>query len=202
MLEQKPIVVKTWFKKGYSRRISFDRKVTRLLKKNNYDLVFGHGDNFQQDILFPHNCVHLAHELVQGSPLNSNDSVGRIHERLFQNGTFKHIIANSYLMKNDLIERFNIEADIIDVVHPGFSSKQFDFSQKQKWREEKRAEFNVSEDQCLVGLITSGVFDKRNLDLFIRSIAALNPSVREKCKFIVLGKDPKVSLTIKNLLKA
>ncbi len=116
-----PIVVKTWFKKGYSRRISFDRKVTRLLKKNNYDLVFGHGDNFHQDILFPHNCVHLAHELVHGSPLDSNDSVGLIHAELFQNGTFKQIIANSYLMKNDLIERFNIETDLIDVVHPGFS---------------------------------------------------------------------------------
>lgn len=201
------IVVRTWFKKGYQRRISFERKVDRILKNRNYDLVFGHGDNFSQDVLFPHNCVHLASELVHGKDLADDDSVGRIHSELFTKGSYKLVVANSFLMKRDLIDRFQISEKLIEVVHPGFSPKQFDLSQKSAWREEKRKELGLAPETVLVGLVTSGAFDKRNVKLFIEAISNIDPVLIGKCHFVIVGKDAHESdyknlgdsLNIKNL---
>ena len=45
---------------SFQKRLFFNWQVRLIEKWLNPDLVIGHGDIFSQNILFIHNCVHLA----------------------------------------------------------------------------------------------------------------------------------------------
>ena len=185
-----PVQVRIFFKKGYKRRIAFENKVSSILKRRNYNLVLGHGDNFSQDVLFLHNCVHLASELVHGKKLSSTDSVGRLHEEMISKGDYKLLIANSRAMKRDLVDRFGVDESKIEVLYQGFSPSEFDVDQKSEWREKIRKNLGLSDDKLLIGLVTSGAFAKRNVDLFIRAISKIDEKLKAKCNFVIVGRDP------------
>src|SRR5690606_28092849 len=117
--ENNGVPVKTWrFPiSGYLRRRFYQWQVSLWIKRNKPDLVIGHGDILEQDILFIHNCVHLAHELIEGTPLPEEHEVGRIHSDIFRNGSFKKLVCNSDLMKRDLEKRFNLDSNKLVVVY-------------------------------------------------------------------------------------
>jgi len=57
----------------YYKRLFFAKSAEKKIAKKKYDLVIGHGDLFQQDVLFLHNLVEKAYELTHQKlmkPLN------------------------------------------------------------------------------------------------------------------------------------
>lgn len=158
-----------------------------------YDLVEGHGDTLSQDVLALHNCVHAAHEAIFGAPLPADSSVGRLHERILREDRFQRLIANSRLMKEELTRRFNLSPKKIDVVYPGFESLQFQRKDREIFGRQKREELGVREGELLIGLVTSGDFKKRGVDLFIQALAGLRPELRSKVNGLVVGKEKRLS---------
>ena len=57
-----------------------------------------------------------------------------------------------------------------------------------------RRELGVGEKDILVGLITSGDFQKRGVDIFIRSLARMNPELRKNVRGLVVGKENHLEL--------
>lgn len=177
-----------WPGTGKIRRKFYDLQVQTWIKWHKPDLVVGHGDLSQQDVLCLHNSVHLAHELIHGTALPESAEMYPIHTPQLKDRRFKHLIANSHLMRNDLIQRFDIPGNMITVVYPAYNDHQFNPVAGDK-REALRAGFGVKHDELVVGLITSGNFKKRGVDVFFEALTLLPADLRARTRFWVVGKD-------------
>ena len=118
------------------------------------------------------------------------------------------IVANSGLVKRALVEHFALEPARITVLYPGFRPGRFapqpsapvgaregDASHSASARSGREAALTrrnarralgVADGAPLIGLVTSGAFDKRGLDIFLATaerIAAARPDVN----FLVVG---------------
>jgi UDP-glucose:(heptosyl)LPS alpha-1,3-glucosyltransferase len=153
-----------------------------------HDVVHGHGDLLRQDLLSLHNCVHAAHEAATGEPLPSSDAVGRLHAVQLSQRRFRLLAANSRLMKDDLIRRFDVPAEMIEVVYPGFDPERFRAGDRVKYGAALRGELGLTVDQPLFGLITSGDFEKRGLTPFLRAFAKVSREV-PTARALIVGKE-------------
>jgi glycosyltransferase involved in cell wall biosynthesis len=104
------------------------------------------------------------------------------------------IVTNSRLVADAVRAHFEVAAERVLVRHPGFHAARFNPSRAAQLRGAARRELGIAADAPLVGLITSGDFEKRGLDVFIASaerIAAARPDAR----FLVVGsKSPPAAL--------
>ncbi len=177
-----------WQKK-FKRRLQFSNQTRDLAKKLKPNLVIGHGDYQNPDIHFVHNCVHLTSvKKFMVTVLSREDEMYKIHTPIFKNQKFKHLIANSKLVKNEMIKRFEIPEKDISVIYPAVDETQFQVLSKEI-RDNKREQLGVEEDEFLVGLITSGNFKKRGVDRFFNAINLLPKEIARKCHFVFVGKD-------------
>lgn len=172
---------------SYLRRLWFNNRANAWCKKNNPTLTISHGDTDNADIIFMHNCVDLAQEIIQPEKAHRQNSVSKIHQKILTNKSSQHIVANSQLMANDLSVRYAIPTNKISVSYPGFDSTQFNVSKKTMFRLKKRDELGIGKEEKLIGLITSGDFKKRNLDLFIEIANHLIQKTSISYRFIVIG---------------
>lgn len=161
----------------------------------------------QADLVFVHNLMTEARRFLE----REDWARVALEEARFFAALEPHtpVIANSDLVKRALIEHFNMDPGRISVLYPGFDTDRFAVHAPQasnrasgaaptppaqagllrdsrKLRRDARQSLGVAEDVPLIGLITSGEFDKRGLDIFLATaerIAAARPDVR----FLVAG---------------
>lgn len=174
------------FLSGHLRRQYFSLQCDKIREKLSPDLVIGHGDYQNPDIHCIHNNVHLAYEKIYGKPLPSRNEMYKVHTPIFAEKKFKHIIANSKLAKNDLTNRFKIPEDKISVIYPAFDNSKFNII-PSSIRNNIRRKIDVYPDDILIGLITSGDFEKRGLDIFLNVIVKLDEKITEKLKILLIG---------------
>lgn len=174
-----------WPISGFFRRMFYMKRTERAIKKLKPDLVIGHGDIVQQDIAYIHNCVHLAYELINGKKIPEDHQVAQIHEMILRSQLFKVLVCNSNLMKKDLVTRFGVPEHKIEVIYPEYDPKKFNLN-GEELRKKKRKELGFSEEDIIIGLITSGNFKKRNLKLLIEACALIKDA---NFKVLVAGKD-------------
>lgn len=187
--EFKGIPVKTfrWPFSGYFRRRFYQMQVERWIAKNSPDLVIGHGDILNQDVLYIHNCVHLAHELIEGKPLPKDHEVGKVHEDIFTKGKFKLLVCNSQMMKNDLVRRFSLDASKVEVIYPEVNLSKFKVDDPGLIKREWRAKLGIPQEAFVIGLVTSGNFKKRNLGMLIEAFKEVLKEHPEAYLFVAGG---------------
>lgn len=172
----------------YKRRMRFSWEAQRLSDKIKPDLIIGHDDLQHPHILTLHVCAHLEHEKRFGRSLSVNHEMHLIHTPVLQNKQFRHLIANSCLMKKDLVSRFGISEHNISVLYPAIDESVFKiFPQNDK--KALRQKLGVKEGESLVGFITSGDFRLRGIDRYFSAINLLPAEIAEKTHFIFVGKD-------------
>lgn len=178
---------KLWtFPWGSSKRFYFAQGFDRWLKRHPCALVHGHGDVTTQNILSLHNSVHAAHEAVHGKPLPEDNAVGQLHRQILTEKRFQKIIANSKMMAQDLERRFGLDPASIAVIYPGHDPRRF---RPAPALERLRSDWNIPKPSFLVGLITSGDFEKRGVAPFIAGLTGLAPELKERLFLLVLGKE-------------
>ncbi len=160
----------SWLKRRF-----FAELASRMVRSAN--IVHGHGDIFDQDILSLHNCVHAAHEALTGLPLPESDAGGRFHALQLSGRHFQILIANSQIMKDDVIRRFQVPKEMIEVVYPGFDQRRFSFTDRARLGANLRAELGLSSEALLFGLVSSGDFEKRGLPSFLRAFALISRKI-------------------------
>ncbi len=176
-----------WPISGYYRRVNYLKRAQKAIKKLKPDLVIGHGDIVQQDILYIHNCVHLAYQAINGVPVPKDHEVAKIHAEILTAQKFKKLVCNSHLMKADLAQRFDIPLDKMLVIYPHYNPSKFNLN-APKTLEVLRNELKVAPEERLLGLVTSGNLKKRNLNLLIES-AKLLADKGVRFKILVVAKD-------------
>lgn len=178
-----------WVKKtGRRRRWWFDLQTKRLQKKIKFDIVVGHGDITQQDVLCLHNSVHLASELIHNKKLDKSHEMYKTHTPLLAGypKTFTKMISNSDIMKRDTVSRFSVPEEVISTIYPSYESNRFKIVPEEK-RKELRKIYEFS--KVTIGLITSGNFKKRGVEIFLEALTLLEKDVHAKCEFVIVGKD-------------
>ena len=168
------------------KRSRFARRADKLTEK--YDFVVGHGHHFQQQVLTLHNCVQLANEYIFGADAVKPDVDARLQESIFGKGRYRFCAANSELMRHDLLQRYNVSDECMRVIYPGYNAERFNVDGRQLHKEQIRQQLRLTESQLLIGLITSGAFEKRAVDVFIQSVASLPVRIREMIKVLIAGK--------------
>src|SRR5262249_19631946 len=96
------------------------------------------------------------------------------------------LVANSRLVADALCARFGAAPQRVVVQHPGFQAARFNPTRAAALREAARRELGVAPDAPLVGLITSGDFEKRGLDVFVATAERITAS-RPDTRFLVVG---------------
>jgi UDP-glucose:(heptosyl)LPS alpha-1,3-glucosyltransferase len=190
-----PVKIMGWPWGHYVKRVWFARRAAAHFRRSVPDVVHGHGDLLDQDILSLHNCVHAAHEAVHGRPLPGDSGVGRLHEFQLRGGRFRRLIANSLLMKNDLVSRFGVDPGRVTVIYPGYDPGRFRPADRERYREAVRAEWGVRPGEKVVGLITSGDLAKRGLGIFMETLARLPAELNARLHAVVVAKDPSARRT-------
>jgi UDP-glucose:(heptosyl)LPS alpha-1,3-glucosyltransferase len=175
---------------GSLRRRFFAWRFERALAREMYDLVWGHGDTFTQDILSLHNCVHATHEAVKGEPLPEGKGIGPVHARQLRERRFSLLIANSQLMKDDVVRRFGVPPATVEVIHPGHDPRRFSPGRDG----ELRAKLEFSERDLVLGLVTSGDFEKRGVKIFLDAFRSAR-AARPELKALILGKGKGLDLS-------
>ena len=171
----------------YYQRLLFAKLAEKEILKAQHSLVIGHGDLIHQDIMFLHNLVEKAYVLTHGKKMSPLNNIAKIRRLILNKQKFKLLIANSNLMKNELITSFQVPADKIRVVYPGFDPKQFNREQHAIVRSQIRQTLSIDPSTLVIGFITSGDFKKRALDLFIEALHNLPEKI--KYKVLLVGKD-------------
>jgi UDP-glucose:(heptosyl)LPS alpha-1,3-glucosyltransferase len=148
----------------YFRRRFFADHAEGWIKRHHMDFVIGHGDITRQNLLYMHNCVHLAHERRTGKPLPREHDVGRIHSELLKSGVWDLLICSSKMMRTDLVQRFGIPAEKTAVIYPAFDIGRFETpaAERAGLRKATRDLFGIKDDEIVVSLITSGDLRIRN----------------------------------------
>lgn len=182
----RPRKVPRWPWGSWLKRRAFAALAGRAAR--GHDVVHGHGDLLDQDLLSLHNCVHAAHEAAVGRPLPAADAVGRMHARQLSQRRFRLMAANSRLMKDDVVKRFGVPGEMIEVVYPGFDPERFRAEDRARLGGGLRRELGLTVDQPLFGLITSGDFEKRGVIPFLRAFAKAADQV-PTARALVVGKE-------------
>lgn len=174
--------------KGYARRVFFDWCVQRYIRRTAPTLFISHGDACSDDILVIHNCNALAHECLYGRPPPENDELARFHRRVIGNSRFRYLIANSELMKRDLVERYMLDPAKVGVFYQGVDTETFNIRNHEAFRQHGRRMLKLPDQGYVAGLITSGAFHKRNVRFFLE-VAAIVRTRLPGVRFAVVGKD-------------
>lgn len=165
----------------------FAARADAMVRSGDYDFVAGHGHNTRQTVLSMHNCLHLTHEYTTGRALDPAGGLAEIHDAIFAENRFVSCICNSTLMQDDLTARYGVDRARLPIVHPGYRAEKFNRADRARYRQAVRAELGCGDD-LLLGLVTSGDFIKRGLDILLAAYAALETSIRERTRVLVLGK--------------
>ncbi|WP_438767277.1 glycosyltransferase family 4 protein [Kushneria sp. TE3] len=178
-----------WPFKGARRRFWFNRRVQAWARRHSPDLLISHGDVETPDVVYLHNCVHLASQAIHGCALPEDHEVAAIHDHVLKGQRFRRVAVNSRMMGNDLTSRYGIAPDRIDISYPGYDPEQFHPQRARINREEVRQSLGVAPGEFLIGVVTSGNFKKRNVDGFVKLASELDRLMPNRCRFLVVGKD-------------
>ncbi len=94
-----------------------------------------------------------------------------------------HLIANSEMVKNDLLEAYPNLTSEIHVIHNGFDPVRFTTLNRDTNRQRIREQFSISPEQSLIGFVGSG-WQRKGLPELMEAVALL-PDV----KLLVAGRD-------------
>jgi glycosyltransferase involved in cell wall biosynthesis len=176
--------LKFWLRTGVRAHRRSVRKLERLRVQG--DLIVDHGLGLPAaDVVFVHN---LASEVQRHVPPHADSALAAQREREFfraLRGT-AIVVANSRLVAAALHSHFGIARERIEVLYPGYRSQRYSPQRAAALRAGARRALGLEPQASLVGLITSGDFAKRGLDLFLDAAVQI-AGARPGTQFLVVG---------------
>lgn len=107
-----------------------------------------------------------------------------LEKRCFLNS--KHIIANSKMIKQQIIDSYAIDSDKISVIYNGIEFKKHN---KQVSKQQIKSEFNFPEQSRILLYVGSG-FQRKGVAEFLKTFAQLK---HKNCVAFILGKEKRLS---------
>jgi glycosyltransferase involved in cell wall biosynthesis len=175
--------LKFWLRTGVRARRRSVLELERLRAQGT--VVVDHGLCLPSaELVFVHN---LASEAQQHLPhADATDGVRREHAFFRALRADATVVANSKLVAEALHAHFGLPRERIAVVYPGYRAQRYSTARATELRARGRGALGIAPDAPLVGLITSGDFVKRGLDLFLESASEIATALPD-ARFLVVG---------------
>lgn len=185
------------------RILSFAINSKRLLTRNNFDLIIGFGGTWPIDVYRPGGGTEMGWFLQNLNSIDNklvrflNKMIRRISptnlagfyvdRRIYKNSRLKLVIANSHMVKKDIIKYHNFSESKIKVVYNGVDLDKFNPRNRAIFRNEIRKTYGI-DDRTVMLLFIANNFRLKGLYPLIKAIAILKTKVREPFRLIVAGR--------------
>jgi UDP-glucose:(heptosyl)LPS alpha-1,3-glucosyltransferase len=178
-----------------ARRLAFfAAAVKRELAKEHFDCVLSLERTACQDVYRAGDGVHRVwlQRRREFAPWYRRPFVGwgafhrnmmALEAETFSPRHTRHIIANSEMVKNEILRHFKFPADRIHIVRNGINLPRF----QQGVRSGTRAQFGVRDDEFLLLFVGTG-WERKGLSFLLKAAKAFT---NEKVKLLVVGKGTK-----------
>lgn len=175
--------LKFWLRTGVRARRRSVAELERLQARG--ALLVDHGLALPSaEVVFVHNVFA---EAARHLPARTSTEPERREREFFASlGSAATVVANSKLAAAALHEHYGIARERLTVLYPGFDSRRYSQRRAEEQRAAARASLGVGEAEPLIGLVTSGDFIKRGLDLFLECAERIR-AVRPDAQFLVVG---------------
>jgi len=170
----------------YAAREHFAKGFDEQTRKAGYDLIIGNGELLHQDVLFIHNLPDREHDVLKTDVRQALLAEIQFQRRMLTTGSFKVCIANSFLTKDHLVQRYQIDPEKIEVVYPAYDPDKFSTRQSKEIRSRERPQI-CDLESFLIGFITSGHFRKRGADLMVDTLQLLPDKMRNSLRILAVG---------------
>ena len=183
---------------GPAHRIwTFAKAVEKHVQQVKYDVVYGLGKTWSQDIIrlgfgLHETYLKQAHiysrspkQIMLGRDRIVNKIELTIERKAFSNPNLKKVITNSKMVAEDVKNRYKLADDKIEVIYNGVDLNRFNPENTGKWRNSIRVEFGFTENDFIL-LYLGTNYGRKGLD---RLLNAMPPVVKEKTaiKLLVVG---------------
>jgi len=181
------------------RMWAFASAVEEHVRRSGYDVVFGLGRSWTHDVVRLGGGCHHSHldRVLPAAPTAWKRLLGRrrlkhqvalrIEGRALAPGGYRKVIANSHMVRADVIHRYGIPGSAVAVVHNGVDLRRFDPALRQNVGLDLRRKLGLSADDCTLLFLGTG-YTRKGLDVLIDAFPRL---LRERpgVKLIVVGYD-------------
>jgi len=181
---------------SFLEALSFAINSKRLLKKEQFDVIHSCERTIYQDIYRAGEGCHREW-LIQRAKVESptktllvrlnplHQVLLALEKRIFKEGHYKYIIANSRRGKEQIIRHYEVPERKVKVIYNGVNSKRFQDLDRNLYRLQIRKEYGLEEKDKVLIFVGSG-FKRKGLVYAIRAIAPIKiPNV----KLLVVGRD-------------
>lgn len=168
-------------------RLSFAMDCKRMLKDESFHIIHSHEMVITQDLATLHTFSYTgsllhrypAWRMIDKKWLSYRSWIYQTLEKK-QKKTAR-LVTVSQLLKVDIKQNFSVNR--VDVIEPGVDTKRFTHSNPDYWRQTKRTELGVSDNELLV-LFVGSEFKRKGLDRLI-------PAIGRGMRLLVLGSGQK-----------
>ena len=178
----------------FLRPISFAYFANKRICRNDFDLVHSHERIFSMNLFTFHGIPHKTWiRKTKRNRLSLYDkATAWVEKKGITNPNLSMIMPVSSLVKDELLNLYDIPASKICVIHPGVSKDRFSALDQKACRQEIRQNNGLSEED-IVALFVSMNFELKRLDLVLKSIADLveRKKYNRNLKLLVVGKGNK-----------
>lgn len=176
----------------------FDKSVRLWLRENPQDIVFGLDQNTSLNFFRAGNGSHAMaleqRRLFEALPKRLSFALNPLHQtilgferRLLDGKDLKHIFTNSQMIKDDLLRRYPLQPERIDVVYNGVEWKNMEtsFSTWQKDKKALVAKCGLHENHMQLVYVGSGFARKGVMPL----LKAFTSFKNDPIELSIVGKD-------------
>lgn len=178
------------------RDAGFARAVQQLIARGEFDLVQSHERIPGCDVFRAGDGVHATWLALRGRQQNALQRLlGRWHpwhryicdaeRRMFTHPALKAVICNSYMVRDDIAQRFEVAADKLHVIHNGVDLDHFNPGLRARHRSEMRARLGIADDVPVVLYVGSG-FARKGVPQLLQAMRRLH---HKHAVAVVVGKD-------------
>jgi UDP-glucose:(heptosyl)LPS alpha-1,3-glucosyltransferase len=159
------------------------------VKPYKFDVVAGFGLGIYQDVYRAGGGCHISYLEKVKKKKKFRDRVYLWMEReRYKKENYRKIIANSNMVKQELMEYYNVPDEDIVVIYNGVDLQAFHPSNREKYNEELREEFNVPKDDILILYVGSG-YRRKGVEFIIRSAELVKKKKPRGCKYLIVGRE-------------
>ncbi len=192
-----PVLGKTW------RMLSFAWALERHTRRAGYDLVFGLGKTWTHDVVRLGGGSHATYlELLGrrrpsgvvrafgalGARLNPKNLLAlSIERRALAPGAYRRVIANSQMVRRDVVARYGIPEGDVATIHNGVDLERFHPERRALEGARLRAELGFLPGELVVLFLGSG-YARKGLDLVLGAFPALL-AAEARARLVVAGYD-------------
>lgn len=182
-------------KPGFLKQKSFAKNVKQALSKYHFDLILGltqflpldiyrTGGGFYQSYL-ENRCPNLKIRFIKRWSPKSAFMI-RLENKIIHSSRTYYFMANSHMCRDELINRYKVNPERIEVIYNGVDKKVYNTLHLRKNRRELRNDYQIGEDEIVLLFVGNG-FGRKNLETVLQSASFLKDSLK-RFRFVIIGK--------------